>query len=49
MAAFAFPEPLVDWRWLEEQLQEALMWDDERTAKRTRQGVEGYDKPHEPE
>lgn len=28
------------------KLQEALMWDDERTAKRTRQGVEGYDRPH---
>lgn len=29
------------------KLQEALMWDDERTAKRTRQGVEGFDKPHQ--
>ena len=28
------------------KLQEALMWDAERTAKRTRQGVEGYDAPH---
>lgn len=31
------------------KLQEALMWDDERTAKRTRQGVEGFDKPHRDE
>lgn len=31
------------------KLQEALMWDDERTAKRTRQGVEGYDRPHQDE
>jgi len=31
------------------KLQEALMWDDERTAKRTRQGVEGYDRPHHDE
>jgi hypothetical protein len=29
------------------KLQEALMWDDERTANRTLQGVEGYDRPHE--
>ncbi len=28
------------------KLQEAIMWDEERTAKRTRQGVEGYDRPH---
>ena len=28
------------------KLQEALMWDEERTAKRTQQGVEGYDRPH---
>jgi hypothetical protein len=28
------------------KLQEALMWDDERTARRTIQGVEGHDKPH---
>lgn len=27
-------------------LQRAIMWDDERTSKRTQQGVEGYDKPH---
>jgi len=25
------------------------MWDEERTAQRTRQGVEGYDKPRVPE
>ncbi len=31
------------------KLQEALMRDDERTAKRTRQGVEGHDKPHRDE
>lgn len=31
------------------KLQEAIMWDEERTAKRTRQGVEGYDKPHTPD
>ncbi len=31
------------------RLQEAIMWDEERTAKRTRQGVEGYDKPHKDE
>lgn len=28
-------------------LQRAIMWDDERTSKRTQQGVEGYDKPHQ--
>lgn len=28
------------------KLQEAIMWDEERTAKRTTQGVEGFDKPH---
>lgn len=28
------------------KLQEALMWDEERTAKRTEQGVEGCDQPH---
>ena len=28
------------------KLQEAIMWDEERTAQRCRQGVEGYDKPH---
>jgi hypothetical protein len=28
------------------KLQEAIMWDEERTAKRTKQGVEGYDRPH---
>ena len=27
-------------------LQQAIMWDEERTAQRCRQGVEGYDKPH---
>jgi hypothetical protein len=27
-------------------LEDAIMWDDERTAKRTTQGVEGYDRPH---
>lgn len=31
------------------KLQEALMWDEERTAQRTRQGVEGYDRPHQSE
>ena len=29
------------------KLQEAIMWDEERTAKRTLQGVEGFDRPHE--
>jgi hypothetical protein len=29
------------------KLQEAIMWDEERTAQRTLQGVEGYDKPRE--
>lgn len=28
------------------KLQEAIMWDEERTSKRTRQGVEGFDRPH---
>lgn len=28
------------------KLQEAILWDEERTAKRTTQGVEGYDRPH---
>jgi hypothetical protein len=27
------------------KLQEAIMWDEERTAQRTLAGVEGYDKP----
>ena len=30
-------------------LQLAIMWQQERTAKRTSQGVEGYDKPHKDE
>lgn len=28
------------------KLQEAIMWDEERTAKRTQQGVEGQDLAH---
>ncbi len=28
------------------KLQEAIMWDEERTAKRTAQGVEGHDREH---
>lgn len=28
------------------KLQEAIMWDEERTAQRTLQRVEGYDLPH---
>ena len=28
------------------KLQEAIMWDEERTAKRTAEGVEGFDRPH---
>lgn len=27
------------------RLQEAILWDEERTAQRTKQGVEGFDKP----
>ncbi len=27
------------------KLQEAIMWDEERTARRTLAGVEGFDKP----
>lgn len=31
------------------RIQEAIMWQQERTANRTTQGVEGYDKPHKGE